>query len=248
MDRLHLKRQVARIKPFLTNRVRRLRLAYAKEHRHDTMNDWRRTIFTDEAAVRMDGTIKRWVTRRQEEAYMKECMVPRLLGNQATMMVWGAIWKGGRSQLYRFDTSGSERKRKGVTAKLYARQITQGELKRCWNQVNSSWRAYGGARIIEDNAPIHTAAGNRSIGLKQQFKYLNHPPNSPDLNPIKNTWAYLKRLWANTPRRPTDQDGMFERLQELWMRIPQAVIDRTVESMGERLRQIRQRRGWTIKY
>lgn len=98
MDCLHLKRQVARIKPFLTDRVRRLQLAYDKEHRHDTMNDWRRTIFTDEAAVRMDGTIKRWVTRRQGEAYMKECMVPRLMGNRATMMVWGESGRvGGHS-------------------------------------------------------------------------------------------------------------------------------------------------------
>jgi transposase len=176
MDELNLKRYSARLKPFLSNRAKGLQFAYAKQYQHDTLNDWKRTIFTDEAAMKLGGTFKTYVTRRKGEAYKEENMVPRLHGATGMVMVWGAIWHGGRSKLVRFDQRDSEGKRGGVTAAIYRDQITKGELKVCWNRVNGSWRAYGGARIVEDGAKIHTLPTNRSVGLKQRFIYLQHPP------------------------------------------------------------------------
>lgn len=248
MARLEMKRRVARLKPYMNDRVRRLRLSHARRHRQDTLQDWRRTIYCDEAALRMDGTIKQWVTRREGEQFLKECMVPRLQSSKQSIIIWAAVWKGGRSNLIRFDVSESEGRRKGVTAKIYRDQITLGELKRCWNRVNTNWRPYGGARILEDGAPVHTAPINRLAGLRQRFKYLDHPPSSPDLNPIENIWAYLKQLWANTTPRPTSLDGRFEKLQELWRQIPQSVIDKCVDSMEQRMKEVRKRNGWPIKY
>ncbi|KAK4684797.1 hypothetical protein P7C73_g5369, partial [Tremellales sp. Uapishka_1] len=248
MTRCGLARRIARVKPFLNPRTRRLRFAYAFSHRNDGPMDWRRTIFTDEAAIRMNGTIRTWVTRRDKEAYLEECMVPKLLSAKTTVMVWGAIWHGGRSELVRFDTSQSGSKRKGVTASIYRDQITKDALKRCWTRVNTNWRAYGGARIVEDNASIHTAALNRSAGAKQKFIYLKHPPSSPDLNPIENCWAYLKRQLASLPNRPTTPDAMFEAARTLWKEVPQQVIDRTVDSMERRLAAVRKLRGFVTKY
>ncbi|KAK4688046.1 hypothetical protein P7C73_g2067, partial [Tremellales sp. Uapishka_1] len=248
MRGLGLKRCVARTKPFLTPRVKSLRFRYAQKHRDDDENDWRRTIFTDEAAIRLNGTVKTWVTREQGQAYMAECLVPKLHSAKAACMVWGAIWHGGRSQLHRFDCSGSSGKKKGVTAIIYRDQITKGILKRAWRRVNNRWRAYGGARIVEDGARIHTSAQNRLTGLRQNFVYLTHPPSSPDLNPIENCWAYLKRKLAHLPRRPTTVDDMFVKAQEAWAAIPQEVIDRTVDSMPRRLAEVRKGRGFTTKY
>ena len=214
----------------------------------DDLNDWRRTIYTDEASLKLDGSLKIHVTRQDGEAYDKDCMIPRLFATRGSVMIWAAIWHGGRSKLYRFDTSESEGARGGVTAKLYRDQITKGELKQIWGQVNTSWRAYGGARILEDNAPIHTALLNRVAGHKQRFKYLHHPPNSPDLNPIENCWAMLKQRWAQCHRRPRSIDGMMEKLEELWQGIPQANINRTVDSMPKRLLEVRKTKGWATKY
>lgn len=248
MKRLKYHRRIARLKPLLTERVRSLRYDYAFKHRLDDLNDWRRTIYTDEAALRLDGSLKVHVTRKDGEAYNQDCMLPRLFAARTMCMIWAAIWHGGRSQLFQFNTSESEGARGGVTAVLYRDQITRGELKRAWGRVNTSWRAYGGARILEDNAPIHTSVTSRSAGLAQRFKYLQHPPSSPDLNPIENCWAMLKRKWARCHRRPSTVNGMMERLEELWQEIPQSAIDRTIDSMPKRLLEVRKSRGWATKY
>ena len=198
-----LHRRKARMKPWINDDNRQRRLAYAREHMGDTLDDWRRTIYVDEASVKLNGTIDVWVTREDGEAFMAECLAPKLLGGSESIMVWGAIWYNGRSDLVVFDKEGSEGKRGGVTAKMYREQIMQGELKRNWREVNGSWRGYGGARIVEDNARIHTAKENMEMRRKEKLVYVEHPPYSPDLNPIENCWSYLKGMLARRHRHAT---------------------------------------------
>ena len=166
MKKLGLKRRIARSKPFLTRKHRSQRRAYATERKDDSIWDHRRTIYTDEAAMRMNGTVQSWVTRGVGEAYLAECMVPKLLSEKKTCMVWAAIWHGGRTELLRFDTGASAGQRKGVTAVIYRDQVTMGPLKAAWNRVNTKYRAFGDARILEDNVKIHTSLTNRDQGAR----------------------------------------------------------------------------------
>lgn len=99
------------------------------------------------------------MTRGIGEGWREDCLMPRLRPLNGSCMVWAAIWHGGRSQLYRFDVASSEGQRGGVTGAIYCDQIIKGELKRVWNHVRTWWRGYGTPRIVEDGAPVHTAAG-----------------------------------------------------------------------------------------
>ena len=128
------------------------------------MCDWERTIFCDEASLNTKSSVRRHVTRLDGEAYLKDCMVPKLGWGPGSVMIWGAVWEGGRSQLVRFDCTGSQGRKGGVTTEIYCEQVTKTKLKRCWNRVNSRWRGYGGARIVEDNVRLHTSAKNRDVG------------------------------------------------------------------------------------
>jgi len=245
---LKLRRQIARVKPFLNSRTRSLRYKYAVKYRYDGVQDWRRTIYVDEAAIRLNGSLKTWVTRGAKEAYLEDCMVPKLLSGKDSIMVWAAVWHGGRSELVRFDCSESQGKKKGVTGAIYRDQIIKQPLKHCWNRVNNRWRGYGGARIVEDNARIHTSATARHTAVRMGFKFMDHPPSSPDLNPIENCWALLKQKLAALPHWPTTRTGMFEAAYLEWQAMPQAVIDNTVDSMARRLKMVRKSRGFATKY
>jgi transposase len=202
----------------------------------------------DEASVQLNGSVRRWVTRKDGDAYPPECMLPSFASGRQSCMVWGAIWHGGRSELICFDQSESTGKRGGVTAVMYRDQITKQELKRNWQHLSTRWRGYGTPRIVEDGARVHTAQVNRLVGEQQHFRYLNHPPSSPDLNAVEHCWAAVKRKYALLPRHPTTVDTMFEEYKRLWQEIPQEDINNMIDSMPKQLKAVRKCRGWSTKY
>jgi transposase len=243
-----LKRCYARIKPFLNDFPCAKRLAYANNHAQDTVSDWRTTIFVDESTFKLNDIYKTKVTRRKGEVYEKKNLKPKFLSAKGSVMVWGVFWHGGHSQLVHFDTNKSEGKRGGVTAAIYRDQVTKEELNYVWRKVNGHWRGYGGARILEDNASVHTANTNRSVGLDQHLVYVDHPPNSPDLNPIENLWSILKRTIAKLDHKPTNTEQLFIELETAWWNIPQGYIDKMVDSMEKRLETVRKKAGLSTKW
>lgn len=244
---LGFSRRIARTKPFLTKTHQQMRLAYAIAHLSDTLQDWQRTIFTDESSVRFDRAARVWVWRLDGEAMKEDCLVPKFQKGPGSVMLWGAIWYGGRSELFTFDCSESKGKKGGVTGEIYTKQIVQGPMKDIWKRVNNNWRGFGGARILEDNAPVHTDDA-RAVGEGQRFIYVDHPPASPDLNPIENVWAVLKHDLARLQPRPTRKDDMVVAANKAWHAIPQAVIDNAILSMPKRLEAVRKAKGMSIDY
>lgn len=200
MAKLELRRCVAVVKPVLDARACGLRRQYAILHATDDLDLWKRTIYVDEVAICTGGAKRIYVTRRSHERFHPDCLVPRFQSGRVSVMFWGAIWFGGRSKLIAFDLTESKGKKGGVTAEIYRDQITKGELWRCWKRVSANWRGYGTPRILEDNVKVHTSTTNRDIAEQQHFQYINHPPYSPDLNPIENCWHMLKQAVCNLPQ------------------------------------------------
>ena len=118
---------------------------------------------------------------------------------------------------------------------LYRNQITSGQLESIFKGMKTTWRGYGAPRILEDNCGVHTAPANRDYGRKKNFIYLDHPPYSPDLNPIENAWSLLKRKLAAFIPRPTNPDSLFLEAQRIWRTIPQQHFGHMVDSMGGRM-------------
>jgi hypothetical protein len=106
----------AKKKPLLTARHRQLRCQWARRYK-----DWdfRRGIYCDEAPIDREGSGDIWISREHHEANVSEALLPNLIQGGGMIMVWGAVWHGGRSQLVRFDCSESTGKRGGVTAVIY---------------------------------------------------------------------------------------------------------------------------------
>ena len=104
---LDLHRRIACKKPLLDSRTIGLRLDWAKNY-YDL--NWDRTIFVDEASIQLGGQARTWVTRKDGEKYLKECLKPAFPNPKQSFMVWAGVWKGGRTPLVFFDTvrGGSE--------------------------------------------------------------------------------------------------------------------------------------------
>ena len=47
--------------------------------------------------------------------------------------------------------------------------------------------------FMQDGAPCHTAKLIKAFLLKEKIPLLPWPGNSPDMNPIENVWALLKK-------------------------------------------------------
>ncbi|KHE89979.1 hypothetical protein GE21DRAFT_1195799, partial [Neurospora crassa] len=81
------------------------------------------------------------------------------------------------------------------------------------------------------------------------------PAYSPDLNPIEHVWKKMKEiLMKDFPglSELTENEaniGLFHRaLKQCWERVPQALINRLVESVPRRMEAVRRARGWYTKY
>lgn len=87
-------------KPFLTQRNRVLRLAWAREHSNLTIHHWRHVVFTDESRVTLDARDGRQRVRRIRGQPLQEADIQRMRqGSGGSVHIWGAIHYGGKSEL-----------------------------------------------------------------------------------------------------------------------------------------------------
>lgn len=99
-------------------------------------------------------------------------------------------------------------------------------------RVNNRWRGYEVAYIVEDNVRVHTARDTQAKALQLGMHFNNHPPCSPDLNPIENYWALLKHKLAALPQKPTNLEDLFEVAQRIWTEMDQGMINKMIGSTG----------------
>ena len=84
-----------------------------------------------------------------------------------------------------------------VGSKIIAPMIFQGtcnsELFETWVEKVLVQELIPGQLIIMDNATFHKSAKTKKLIEQAGCQLLFLPPYSPDLNPIENFWAYLKK-------------------------------------------------------
>jgi hypothetical protein len=189
--------------PRLTEHAKTTRVAFADFER--TNPDNRVIIFTDESMVAQDlnmGGI--WRTRGEilEEGTYEQDDHP------LSVMIWGAVGFGFRGPLVRCPRS--------------VNQVTYKQMLIDCRVFHELLRRYGqrGFRWQQDNAPPHQPVRTE---LATIYSVLIWPPYSPDLSPIEQVWAYIKRKLKG--RRFANADELFAALSQEWEAIPQEMID-----------------------
>ncbi|RWS01762.1 transposase-like protein, partial [Leptotrombidium deliense] len=88
--------------------------------------------------------------------------------------------------------------------------------------------------LVHDRSTIHTARIVKQFIDENGINDMKHPPRSPDLNPIENVFAELKRRInmriraAGDNGRIRSKDQLFEWVKEAWIEIAQTNFIRNI--------------------
>ena len=141
-----------------------------------------RVIFTDEISIKVgqERTSRVFVWRKKGEEYHKDCVNERKRSTGG-MMFWGAFRKGKIGPRLFFKLEKGQK----ITSLVYRDQVLLGPLKIFMDESVSE-----GVQpiVMEDNALVHKGV-NKELRSRLEWAEYEHPPNSPDLNPIEHIWA-----------------------------------------------------------
>ena len=159
-------------------RLRRMAWLTAHAPRLFPMRQWRRVLFTDESRFtlyRADG--RRRVYRRRGERFADACVVERDRFVGGSVMIWGGIAHGIKSQL--IIVAGN------MTAVRYRDEILRPVAVPLVQQRNLI--------LQQDNARPHVARVCQDFLANNNIAPLAWLPYSPDLTPIEHMWDELDR-------------------------------------------------------
>lgn len=160
-------------------------------------------------------------------------------------MIWGAIFGGDCTDLFEINRDPNS-KRNG-----YSRWSYLEALRTNLPQVMIENRIF-----MHDNAPIHIAYDVQNWLCDNDINTMDWPPYSPDLNPIKHTWAKLKEMIDRLDLTLEQFDGteseLINHFEELihasWSMLGQDYFDRLIESMPRHVAAVIEAEGWYTKY
>lgn len=159
-------------------------------------------------------------------------------------MFWAAFGFGIRTNLVHMRGDPAA-KRGGVTARRYI-EVLEENLPTILD-IDSIF--------MQDNASIHTAYAVRDWFRDMGIETVDHPPYSPDLNPIENLWKMLKAKIIEL--RPDfiimkDNDTikalLIEVAIEAWEALEPELLNKLASGMQKRVDAIIAAEGWYTKY
>ncbi len=109
---------------------------------------------------------------------------------------------------------------------------------------------------MQNNVPIHAAKKSKLWLQEMSIEVMNWPPYNPDLNPIENLWALLKKeaykvypdLDSLQGKGDEAETQLFQILQQAWGNIREKIIDGLISSMLRRCAAVIKAEGWHTKY
>jgi transposase len=236
----------------LTKTQAKQRLIWAKAHRHWTMDDWRKVMYSDETAVSKDSDPRKLrVFRRQnkQEKYAPKNIRGKIRDGGISQMIWGCFVSNKLGPIVFID---------GTIDQYVYMNILHEELPPFLDAL----RADGFTNIVfqQDNARPHAAKKTQKLlqqlAEEHGFSVMNFPPNSPDMNPIEQLWAHLKlelhRRYPDTAllrgSPDTIRKNLKSRLLEIWWSIGEEVLDGLIQSMPDRIKALLRAKGWYTEY
>ena len=230
-----LNSRIAKKKPFLKESHIKNRREFVKNYSSWTMDEWKNVIWTDESSIELGHNSRQVrVWRNEEDAYLEECLVPTFKSGRSSIMVWGAIAWGKKSELVVL-----EKGRR--TASDFVDQVYEGGLLRFLEGFSTPI-------LMEDGAPIHRAIVAKNWRESHGVTKMVWPAQSPDMNPIENLWKILKDEVQKRFQQGMSLETYKDVVIEAWNSIEIEKINSLIEGVPGRLECLKKTRGGSTRF
>ena len=226
--------KVCRKKIYLSGAHKQNRLAFARDYVDNDLEFFRNILWSDEFTVKQVPNRKfetYWT--RPDDSHNNEITSVQKQQGGFSVCFWGAISFWTRSRLVAFE---------GTVDRFVYLRVLQQQL----------WPIYRDAEddiiFMHDNAPIHTSELIDLFLSEKGIDVLNWPKYSPDLNPIENMWAIVKRKLYEKYLEFTSKEMLIDAVFEIWENIEDYIFHQLSEGVPERLQAVIERKGnWINK-
>ncbi|QRW13760.1 Transposase [Ceratobasidium sp. AG-Ba] len=169
-------------KPKLTRNAKLERIAFAEAHLHWTVDDWRRVLWSNETKInRLGSDGIKWAWKKGGENLNDNMVVGTGNFGGGSIMFWGCMG---------YEGTGNGCKLERTLNKEVYLEILGDEMERSLEDLGLE---PGEVIFQHDNASAHRAKVCLNWLDESGIKVMEWPAYSPDLNPIENLWAKLKR-------------------------------------------------------
>lgn len=217
--------------PTAANRVR-----YAQEmlHKYPNKEDWHHVRFSDEVHFGWGPQGKLRIIRRPGERYCPDCLQERdepVEKDRKRLHCWAAVGYNFKSSMVFYNVPGNSNGK--MSLQVYKNTILE--------PIIGAWLKRGDNFALEEDGDSgHGTGKNRNICRvwkeENHLDYFFNCAQSPDLSPIENCWMIPKQHVRKVPH--WDDETTKELIIEGWGQVSQEYINRQVESMPQRLRDV----------
>lgn len=223
----------ARPKPMITKKQKENRVKFCKKYSDWDINKWRKVLWSDEAIFYVSGNKPGRVYRPAgSDPYLPK-YTHGTTKYPDSLMVWASFAYGGTGPF--------------VILPKNIRLNGQNYLELLMDHLPDAFEEANASFFMQDGAPCHTCAA--VVGWLRDCQvdfYDDWPGNSPDLNPIENLWALMKRKLrkCDTSTIPKLEAALLR----IWRDFDPSLLKNLADSAPERLKKCLKRRGMPTKY
>ena len=224
--------RIARVIPPQNPRITQLRLSFAQGYANF---DWTLVLWSDEMSIRIGPQGQTWVQRPIGEAFDPQYCVEKEK-HAPKVHVWGCMAAAGTGNIHVFTEN--------LDAVLMKKILKEHLMK----SANKFWPK-GLWHFQQDNDPKHTSRLvsdylERELCIKDYI--IKWPPYSPDLNPIENLWADLKKRVER--HNCTNVKELEAAVKTEWAATDKNLCQKLVASMPDRIARLLEYHGAPTGY
>ena len=214
-------------KPRLIAAMKAKGLKFANNHRHWIAEQWEKVLFSDESTFQQFVVRKRHVRRPTGKRFDERYTIPTVKHHPSQMS------KNSVAALS-FLPPGTT-----INGPKYVQMFSE--------KLKLHLQVHNCQIFMQDGAPCHRSKVAKNFVDRNNIDLLEWPGNSPDLNPIENSWTNIKNKVSE--KQPLSGAELVKAIKEAWLKeISKDYCQSLIESMPRRIKVVIKNREGHTKY